>query len=384
MFPQHAPIDSSEPSRGLVTVDLVCDGAAFEQLLTTWDSLVASSRSHVPFLRGAWMDCWRRYAMGAGSLHVMAVRELGQLIGIAPLMRVRRAMSDRLEFLATGPAGSDYLDLIVADGAAPRVIDALGAALNAEQLPLYLDHLPPASNMSALATELGRAGWTSLQASPDVCPFIPLAAHTWDSYLDSLGAAHRANVRRRMRAMASAFAMEFGPIETQHARRAALDALVRFSQHRWQTRGGTSAFPDSMLAFHHSVTRRAMSEGWLRLYALSLNGAVVGVMYGFAIDGRFYFYQHGYDESYARYSPGLVLMALTIKAAIAEGLQEFDLLYGHEAYKSLWAREQRILQRLQLFPPRITGRMLHRGAETRRALRQVAYQLGLKSTHEHS
>ena len=52
--------------------------------------------------------------------------------------------------------------------------------------------------------------------------------------------------------------------------------------------------------------------------------------------GRFYFYQHGYDERYAAHSVGLVLMALTIRAAIDEGAHEFDMLWGTESYKSLW------------------------------------------------
>jgi len=387
MYPQRAATTSTPSSQDVITVDVIRDGEGFEQLLGTWDSLLESSRSRVPFLKAAWIDCWRRYALRAGSLHVLAVRERGQLIGIAPLMRARRAMTltDRLEFLATGAAGSDYLDLIVTETARERAIDAIAASIDAQQLPLYLDNLPPASHALTLAADLSRAGWTSLQAYPDVCPFIPLASLTWDGYLDTLGAAHRANVRRRIRSINAAFPVEFCLVDSQHERRTALDALVRFSEHRWRTRGGTSAFPEpAMIAFHHSVTRRAMAEGWLRLYTLSLNKHIVGVMYGFAVDGRFYFYQHGYDEAYARYSPGLVLMALTIQAAIADGMREFDMLYGHESYKSLWAREERRLERLQLFPPRITGRMLRRGAETRRALRLMAHQLGLKASHDHS
>jgi CelD/BcsL family acetyltransferase involved in cellulose biosynthesis len=138
-----------------------------------------------------------------------------------------------------------------------------------------------------------------------------------------------------------------------------------------------------MIAFHHAVSAQAMAGGWLRLYTLSLNGAVAAVMYGFALDGRFYFYQHGFDDRYAAHSLGLVLMGLTIRAAIDDGMREFDFLYGHESYKSLWAREQRPLSRLELFPPRITGALLRRRAETRRALRVMAHQLGLNVRHGH-
>jgi CelD/BcsL family acetyltransferase involved in cellulose biosynthesis len=370
-----------------MTAHLITDAASFEQLLWEWDSLVAAGTSRTPFLSSGWMDCWRRYAMGSDSLHVIAVRDNnGRLAGIAPFMCVRGGFSlaDRLAFLGTGPAGADYLDLIVRDGDSTGVHAAVAAAVHARNLPLYLDRLPPASNADRFAAELQRIGWTALHDSPDVCPFIDLSGHTWDSYLGSLGAAHRANTRRRLRALHASFDVKFTLIDSHCGRRDALDHLIGFSQHRWKARGGTTAFPDkAMVAFHHAVTGQAMNEGWLRLYALSLNGAVAAVMYGFALDDRFYFYQHGYDGDYADYGLGLVLMALTVRASIEHGIREFDMLYGNEPYKSLWARQQRPLSRIQLFPPRIAGTLLRRKAETRRALRLMARQLGLTVRHDH-
>lgn len=384
MYPQPA---FPQPSHGLVTVDVITDARAFDHLLDEWDALLSCSGTRRPFVMRGWIDSWRRYAIGSHALHVIAVRDRGRLIAIAPLVRVRSnfALTDRLEFLGTGPAGADYLDLIVEDGVDADVIAAVAATLQARGVPLYLDHLPPDSHAAQLAVELQRVGWTALHDSPDVCPFINLSGHTWDSFLSTIGSAHRANIRRRIRALQAAFDMQFTRVDSHSARRDALEHLIRFSEHRWETRGGTTAFPDpAMIAFHHAVTRHAMADEWLRLYALTLNGAIAAVMYGFALDGRFYFYQHGYDEAHARFSPGLVLMALTIQAAIADGIEEFDMLYGHEGYKTLWAREQRPLSRIQLFPPRITGTLLRRKAETRRALRVMARQLGLNAHHDHS
>jgi CelD/BcsL family acetyltransferase involved in cellulose biosynthesis len=384
VYPQPA---FPEPARGVVTADVIVDAPAFDQLLPEWDALLASCPSKTPFLTSGWIDCWRRHAIGDRSLHVIAVREQGRLVAVAPLMRARGsiALADRLEFLGTGPAGSDYLDFIVAGAAADNVTAALAATIHARGLPLYLDHAPPSSNAAQLATELERLGWTALHESPDVCPFIDLSGHTWDSYLTSVGSAHRANVRRRLRALESSFDATFALVHSEQERQHALERLIEFSTHRWETRGGTTAFPDpAMIAFHHAVTKQAMAEGWLRLYTLTLDGVVAAVMYGFALDNRFYFYQHGFDASYARHSLGIVLMAMTIRAAIDGGMREFDMLYGHESYKALWAHQQRTLSRIQLFPPRITGALLRRQAETRRTLRLMARQLGLNARHDHS
>jgi CelD/BcsL family acetyltransferase involved in cellulose biosynthesis len=82
-------------------------------------------------------------------------------------------------------------------------------------------------------------------------------------------------------------------------------------------------------------------------------------MYGFFYDRTFSFYQHGFDDRYQQHSIGLVLMGLSIRAAIEEGAAEFDMLWGVEPYKFLWARDRRELRNVHLFPASIAGR-IHR------------------------
>jgi CelD/BcsL family acetyltransferase involved in cellulose biosynthesis len=108
------------------------------------------------------------------------------------------------------------------------------------------------------------------------------------------------------------------------------------------------------------------------MYALKLNDAVAAVMYGFACNGRFYFYQHGYDEAFSAHSVGLVLMALTIRTAIDEGAGEFDMLWGTEPYKSLWARDARVLRRVDLFPLHLGGTVHRHAVEARRGVARLA------------
>jgi CelD/BcsL family acetyltransferase involved in cellulose biosynthesis len=243
---------------------------------------------------------------------------------------------------------------------------------------LHLDHLPP----NPLAAALSLTGWNAIEASPDVCPYIDLSCHTWDSYLSSLGPSHRANFRRRLRGLEAKFTVRFTPVESQDDRRRAIDGLFLFHDQRW-TCGGSTAFSTTPLrGFHQDLTRNALECGWLRMYAVSLNDTLAATMYGFARDGRFYFYQHGYDAAYSRYSLGLVLMGLTIREALDERMREFDMLYGNEPYKKLWAARQRPLGRLMLFPPRLAGRLMQRRVETRQAMRALIHRLGLKGSHD--
>lgn len=365
-------------------VTVISDAGAFEAMRERWNALLDASGSWHPFLTWEWMWAWWTHLRGNAALNIVSVSSGGELIAVAPLMAVRRGISapSRLEFISTG-SGADYLDIIVRAGHEPAAITAIEQWLETQPRALYLDNLPPQSVAARLWHRLAATGWTAIEGSPDVCPFIDLSGHSWDSYVASLGSSHRANVRRRLRALHAAFDVRFAAVGSHDERRSALAALYGFHDQRWNECGGSTAFSGAAhRAFHHDLTRRALECGWLRMYGLSLDGTLAGVMYGFARDDRFYFYQHGTDAVHAGASLGLVVMALTIRAAIDDGMREFDMLYGHEAYKKLWARDQRPLGRLTVFPPRLVGRWLQRRAQTRQAVRALAYRFGLKGSHD--
>jgi CelD/BcsL family acetyltransferase involved in cellulose biosynthesis len=373
--------DSPHARASVERIDQVRD---FEALKAPWVELLGASASAGPFLTWEWMYAWWTQLRERSRLNLLVVRIGGQLVAIAPLRLTRRRLTwfSSLEFLGTGSAGSDYLDLIVRREFEGVAIEALAEAIQSQNLALRLSHLPAGSLASRLARRLVQGSWTADETQADVCPVISLAGHTWDSYLASRGSAHRANVRRRIKAVTQTFDLRFEPVVAADDRRDALSALAAFHHRRWVGDRGSTAFGTSHLqAFHRDATSRALDVGYLRLYALRLDGQMAGVMYAFAYRDRFYFYQHGFDERYRKYSLGLVLMALTIRAAIDEGVIEFDLLYGVESYKRLWTGDTRPLGRLDLFPARFGGRLHRRRVEAEATVRAIAQRMRLRDGH---
>lgn len=357
-----------------VTVDCVESESQFSALRPQWDALLLESRANAPFLTWEWLTPWWRHLRGNAALRLVVVRAGHELVAVAPLMLRRQfGVLDRHDFLGIGDAGSDYLDVIARQGRETAAIDAIAAFLRARQITTRLTHVPQNSTAALLAERLSVEGWTSSTAPDGVFPVVPLAGHTWDSYLSSLGASHRANVRRRLKQLSSAFDVRFDRVSTDADRGAALEALARWHGPRFAARGGSTAFSTPALrAFHEEATRHALDRGWLRMYVLRLDNGIAAVMYGLLYERRFYFYQHSFDDTYRRFSTGLVLMALSIRAALDEGAEAFDMLWGTEPYKALWARERLELQRIHLFPPRMSGH-LHRGAlAVRQHLGQIA------------
>lgn len=353
-----------------VVVEEVKDAAAFAALRPHWSELLRDSVSDNPFLTWEWQYTWWNHLRDSSALRLIVVRASDELVAIAPLRLVTGPWHgfSRLEFLGTGLAGSDYLDLIVRRGWELESITALAQYLEAQQLCLRFNHLSPASLAAQLGAALATDGWISAAGDDGACPIISLAGHTFDSYLATLGSSHRANVRRRIRAIGQQFDMRLDRVATHTERRQALSDLASWSERRWKDAGGSTAFiTPAVRAFQDQVTARALEQGWLLMYVLRLNDEAAAVMYGFHYGRRFYFYQHGFDDRYKAQSLGLVLMGLTVRAVIDEGAREFDMLWGVEPYKFLWARELSALQRIELFPRTIAGTLQRHAIEIRRS-----------------
>jgi len=300
-------------------------------------------------------------------------------VGIAPLFSRPRTFGGLMshqstEFLGTGVVGSDYLDLIVRRGEEGMVRVGLTEYLNREKPLLTLSHLPARSaEADGLVKELELSGWQAKRRIIESCPYITLRGHTWESYLDSLGANHRYNFMRRLKNLQKAGVVEFDAVEKEDQRRDALQAFMTLHAVAWHERGGSQAMQTTReLAFHEAFSRTALDRGWLRLFLLRVNGRPVGALYGFRRGPRFYFYQSGFDPAWRKHSVGLVTMGLAIKQALAEGVEEYDLLHGTEAYKFRWAKETRDLSRVHLFPPSWRGWLYRASLEAESQGKQAA------------
>src|ERR1044071_3551427 len=95
-------------------VDVIDTDAGFAALRSEWTQLLGASTVQGPFLSWEWLYAWWTHMRGSRALRLLTVRDGNDLVGIAPFARARAPLPwlSRLEFLGTGYAGSDYLDII--------------------------------------------------------------------------------------------------------------------------------------------------------------------------------------------------------------------------------------------------------------------------------
>jgi CelD/BcsL family acetyltransferase involved in cellulose biosynthesis len=337
----------------MLTVERMSEADAFEGLREEWDELVEASESACVFLTWEWLHTWWKHLAGNRRLSIVAVRRGRELVALAPFCLRARSLFSTLEFLGSGFVGSDYLDVIVRRGSGAEVRRALSSWLAGTRRPLKLTNIRRGESVAAgVLAELREDGWTAAETKTNICPYIPLAGTTWDSYLASLSAEHRYNFNRKWRRLNRDYEVRFEQACTPEQCRESLDLLIAQHNTRWRARGGSDAFHTrGLVEFHREWTQVALERGWLRLYVLRLNGKPAACLYGLLYRGTFYFYQSSFDEAYQQSSVGLIAMGLAIQSAIGEGAEEYDLLHGDETYKSHWSRHGRDLARLESYPP---------------------------------
>ncbi len=363
-------------------IDRVEDTKSFKKLGQEWNELLQASDSDGLFLTWEWLYTWWKHLSGGKRLRILTLRRGAELIAIAPFVvrppSLRRLSPFRsVEFLGSGIVGSDYLDLIIKRGHERETLEVLAEYLARQKLMLDLGQLRGGlSHALALACKLGQQGWRLSKTRAGVCPFIPLFGLSWESYLATLGPAHRYNFKRRLKNLTKLFEVRLEQARSEGQRRDALAVLVSLHEMRWRQKGGRGAFFTSALrSFHEEITRIALERGWLRLFVLLLDGKPAASIYGFRYGHTFLFYQSGFDPGYTKHSVGLIAMGLAIKSAIEEGLEEYDFLHGDESYKFLWARATRELERVALYPPRVRGLLYSRAMECSRLSRRTARRL---------
>lgn len=203
--------------------------------------------------------------------------------------------------------------------------------------------------------ELARAwpGRMTVVPQPgEVLPYIALDGVDWPGYLATRSGQFRSQLKRKKRSLERDHEVRLRRSETAEEVSNDLDTLFDLHDARWEERPGASSFAGLQARkLHRAFARTAHEQGWLRLYLLEVDGAAAAAWYGWRVGDRFSYYQAGFEPAWSRHSVGFLLLAETVREAIAEGAAEYDLLVGDEAFKARFATGERLGSSVLLAPP---------------------------------
>jgi len=311
-------------------IEWVTDEDRLSALAPAWDRL---SRSHdgTPFTRPAWFQCWWRAFGGGRELRVCAAWRGDTLIGLLPLNRTGTSLQGpHVEVPLFRPLVADSTALRALAGAA---VDTVGDALVIPSLPQgdpAVDALMEAARGRLTLAEPVHVS-PIVETAGDVARFRELTKPRWGYPLDRL--------RRKMhRDHGAEFLLVDRPQD--------LDGMLRrgfeVESSGWKGSAGTGILstPEKEL-FWRSLAETFDRTNETRLSAITLDGRMAAFDLTLLVNERLYLLKTGYDESFARLRPGLVLRLAVVERCFELGLDAHELLGHRSAWKAMFATTER-------------------------------------------
>jgi dTDP-4-amino-4,6-dideoxygalactose transaminase/CelD/BcsL family acetyltransferase involved in cellulose biosynthesis len=296
---------------------------SFEAVREEWVELAERSRNI--FATWDWASIWWRHYGGDRDLIAKLCRSgRSRLIAMLPLYWWSSHPLRVLRFIGHGPA--DELGPVCAPADQVVVARALRRVLAEARGDIFLGERLSGDGWGALL------GAKTLRREPS--PVLRFDGLSVDELESSWSSKLRKQLRYDQRRLEREHNLVFRLADDPDRFDADLDSLFRLHAARW----GESSF-SSREAFHRDFAARAFEHGWLRLWFLEVDGKAISTWYGFRFMGVESHYQGGRDPAWARSSVGSILLAHTIKAAAADGMQEYRFLRGAERFKYRYATD---------------------------------------------
>lgn len=297
-------------------------------LRAEWTPLAEQSGN--VFATWEWASAWwRHYGGGRRRELVLACRDpSGRTAAILPLCIDRDRPVRIARFIGHGPA--DELGPVCSPVELPAAAAAL-AGVGGKRPPwavLLAERLPGVADWERMLSGRGLAR--------DASPVVDVAGLDWEGYLATRSSNFRSQVRRKERKLLREHGLTYRLCDDPQRLDADLDTLFDLHRRRWGD-AGSGAFDGSREAFHRDFAAVALERGWLRLWLAEAEGRAVAAWHGFRYGGSEWYYQFGRDPAWDSSSVGLVLLAHTLREAIADGVPRYRLLRGGESYKDRFA-----------------------------------------------
>lgn len=315
---------------GPIDLEVLDHPAAVEPIVGEWDRLAVAAG--LPYCTPAWlMAWWRNVAPPEASLRVIAAREGGRLVGIAPFFQapwrlglskwslLATDLSSRIEPLAEPEAVQEIAEAVACFVPPPARIDLDGVPVGSAW-PEALGSAGPA----------GRPAWHFRK--PGVpAPVVPLTGGTADEWLGTRSSNFRQQMRRAQRKLVKdggAFRVAGSAEEIERD----LVHFGRLHNARWDWRGGSSALPSGALEML-AEAGRALGPERFQLVSLEMEGRVINSQLFLSAGSEISYWNGGFDAEFASYKPSLAGLVEAIRMALEQGCTRLDLGPGAQEYK---------------------------------------------------
>jgi CelD/BcsL family acetyltransferase involved in cellulose biosynthesis len=366
-------------------VEIVTSAASLLAMRAAWQELFEASPHAAPYLSPGWALVWWKHfggRQGPGPLagrarpRAIAVREGGQLVGLAPLLETRVGLGSASirTLVGIGQETADYGGVLLGpepERVAPVLLDALDAELRGGRTIYDATRLAPDDPWAAALEACdGTGGRRARAVQQEAYPYLDLAA--MDDPVRSVSKLLKRNdVRRRWRRLDEAHGATFTYHRPGHARED-LATFLRLHDQRWATKDHPPAglfAPPAGRAFLADAVEELDAAGLLRISFVHAGGEAIVGRFGFEHRGIYHGVKSGWDPAFASFGPGHLVVGKILEHAAERGLVGFDFMRGAGDHKAAWTDQERSVPYLVVGPGGRTAPVLERAMWATLALR---------------
>jgi hypothetical protein len=286
-----------------------------------------------------------------GELHFVVVKTGSQTGAIAPLVRTKGILG-RLEYLGVKIL-REPTDLVFSD---PVALKNLADALATTGFPLFLDRIPADSPTIVAIREAYRGHGLVLLRKAQPYPRILLHLG-WRKPESQLSSGRRSDLRRAARN-----AEKIGPLSyqilspTPSQLGPILEEALEVEAANWKGSEGSALAHDRLRAkFYRHYAALASAAGILRLCFLRVGRKAAAMQFALECAGGFWLLKIGHREEFARCSPGMLLIAETVRYAASRGLVSYEFLGNADKWTRIWTQDEIQTVTIRAYPFRVRG-----------------------------
>jgi len=314
-------------------IEIISETSGLSRIAESWNSLAAPFQS--PLLRCEWFIACAKAFCPPGKLAVVTVKTNGEISAIAPLTLMERGGIETIEILGGSflnePSGLIYRD--------EESLEELLEAILQLRRPMLLSRLHPEKRELTFLKGLSQKRiWYTIRDTSGT-PWLPINTG-WAQFEASISASRRASMRRARRRAEESGSVSFEILSPDPEKLdTLLEEIFRVEAAGWKGRDKTAMLSNEPIKrFFDLYSVEAARLGILRFCFMKIDSEVVAVQIAIEHSNKFWVLKIGYDEGWARCSPGTLLMHETIRYAFERGLQSYEFLGSDQPWLHIWAR----------------------------------------------
>jgi CelD/BcsL family acetyltransferase involved in cellulose biosynthesis len=305
-----------------------------------------------------------------GDPILVTVQRQGRTVAFAPLFRPHG--ESRLVFL-----GQSLFEPTIFAYADAKSCHALARALLILKEPVFLRDVHTLSPMlRALQEACSEAGRLCITRPMPSHPWLQLD-ESWTRPEEHLNSGRRSDLRRARRNAEKIGSLSFVNITPKADE---LDALLtevfRVESANWKGEAGSGlAYDPAIQGFYRRFSQLACSQGILRILLLNCGEQTAAVQLGVDYKKRFWLLKMGYDQQFARCSPGELLMAESLRFAAERGMEGFEFMGTRESWTHKWTDQAHASVSVRIYAAGLRGLIGVTGESARAVTRRLASAL---------